>query len=139
MMRRRLWIFAAALGAVLSACSVPQDTVQAEAAVQKFHALLDAGQSTAIYAATGDEFKQASAQQEFVPLLDAVHRKLGQSATAVRNGWRVNYGTSGRFITLDYRTAYAQGEANEQFVFRLVPGGALLVGYHINSNALILK
>ncbi len=135
----RHWFAPAALGAVLSACSVPLDTAQVEAAVEKFHAQLDAGESAVIYAATGDEFKKASPQQEFVPLLDAVHRKLGHSGTAVQNGWKVNYGTSGRFITMDYRTTYAAGEASEEFVFRLLPSGPLLVGYHINSNALILK
>jgi hypothetical protein len=139
MKQPRLGLVAASLGAVLSACSVPLDTTEAAAAVEKFHAQLDAGQSTAIYAATGEEFKKVSPQQEFVPLLDAVHRKLGHSGISVQNGWKVNYGTAGRFITMNYRTTYAEGEASEEFVFRLLPSGPLLVGYHVNSNALILK
>ena len=133
------WLAAASLLAVLGGCTVPQDTAQVEAAVAKFHAQLDAGQSAAIYAATGDEFKKVSSQEEFVPLLDAVHRKLGHSGASVQNGWKVNYGTAGRFITMDFRTTYAQGQASEEFVFRLLPAGPLLVGYHVNSNALILK
>lgn len=127
------------IAAVLGACSMAQDAAQAEGAVQQFHQQLDAGQSAAIYAAAGDELKKVSSEQEFVPLLDAVHRKLGAFKSAAQNGWRVNYQTAGKFVTLDYKSTYAGGEASEEFVYRLAEHGPMLVGYHVNSNALILK
>jgi hypothetical protein len=128
-----------AMAAVFAACSASANTKQAEAAVQQFHDLLDDGKSTAIYESAGDDLKRVSSEQQFVPLLDAVHRKLGQTKTATRSGWNVNYSTSGNFITLNYQTVYAEGDASEQFVYRMVGDKPILVGYHINSNALILK
>jgi hypothetical protein len=123
----------------LAACSVSAETKQAEQAIQHFHELLDAGQSVAIYESAADDLKKVSSQQEFVAFLDAVHRKLGVSRSASKKGWNVNYGLSGKFITLNYTTVYAEGEASEQFVYRVAGGQALLAGYHVNSNAFVLK
>jgi hypothetical protein len=128
-----------AIAAAFAACSAAASTQQAEAAVQQFHELLDSGNSHAIYDSAGDDLKRVSPEQQFVPLLDAVHRKLGQTRTATRSGWNVNYSTSGNFITLNYHTVYAEGDASEQFVYRMMGEKPVLVGYHVNSNALILK
>jgi len=133
----RLTILATA--AVFAACSASADTKQAEVAVEQFHDLLDSGQSSAIYESAGDDLKRVSPEQQFVPLLDAVHRKLGQTKTATRSGWNVNYSTSGNFITLNYQTVYSEGQASEQFVYRMMGSKPILVGYHVTSNALILK
>ena len=61
------------------------------------------------------------------------------SKSSSQKGWNVNVGTAGKFITLNYSTAFAEGEASEQFVYRVADGQALLAGYHVNSKALILK
>jgi predicted lipoprotein len=125
--------------ALLVACSVSEDTKQAEQAVQHFHELLDAGDSLAIYESAAEDLKKASSQQDFVAFLDAVHRKLGPSKSSTRKGWNVNYGPTGKFITLNYETTYAEGPAAEQFVYRIAGKDVSLAGYHINSTTLILK
>jgi hypothetical protein len=117
-------------------CSV--DTSPAEQAVPKFHSMLDAGDFAQIYDSSSEDLKSLSSQHDFVAFLDGVHRKLGASAASERQGWRVDYRPGGTFITLTYRTRYAVGEAQEQFVFRMKDNRALLAGYHINSNALLL-
>jgi hypothetical protein len=132
-------VFSILLLTGLAACSVSADTKQAEQAIQRFHELLDAGQSAAIYEAAAEDLKTVSTEAEFVAFLDAVHRKLGLSKSSSQKGWNVNYGTSGKFITLNYETAYAEGQATEQFLYRITDGNALLAGYHVNSNVLILK
>ncbi len=139
MIRFALRLSILATAAVFAACSASANTRQAEAAVQQFHDLLDSGQSSAVYDSASDDLKRVSPEQQFVPLLDAVHRKLGQTKTATRSGWNVNYSTSGNFITLNYQTVYAEGPASEQFVYRMVGDKPILAGYHISSNALILK
>ena len=130
-------IFAAA--AVVAGCSMSTDTKVAERAVDTFHEMLNAGQSDAIYSASGDELKKAAKREELVALLDAIHRKLGVTKSWTKKGWNVNYHTSGTFVTLNYSTIFDGGDAAEQFVYRLKDGKALLAGYHINSTALIVK
>jgi hypothetical protein len=128
-----------ALVSLFCGCSMSADTALAEQAVPKFHEELDAGHFDAIYDASADELKSATTQQEFVALLEAVHRKLGNTKASDESGWNVNYQTSGSFVTLGYKTTFDGGSAEEQFVFRLHDKAASLAGYHISSNALILK
>jgi hypothetical protein len=115
------------------------DTSAAEQAVPRFHELLDAGNFIEIYEKSSDDLKTSATQKDFVALLEAVHRKLGNTKSAEKIGWNVNYQTSGTFVTLNYKTAYADGNADEQFVYRLDGKVALLAGYHVNSNAFILN
>ena len=128
-----------ALASILCACSMSADTAIAEQAVPRFHEQLDAARFDSIYDASGDELKKASTEKDFVALLEAVHRKLGNTKSSEKTGWNVNYQTSGSFVTLGYKTSFDGGDAQEQFVYRLQDKAALLVGYHINSTALILK
>jgi hypothetical protein len=56
-----------------------------------------------------------------------------------KKSWNIRSGTSGTFVTLTYSSTYAEGEASEQFVYRLQGNTALLAGYNVNSDALITK
>lgn len=131
--------FLIAIAFVLSGCSASEDTAVAEAGVPKFHALLDAGNFDDIYEKSSDNLKQFGKRKDFVALLEAVHRKLGNTKSSEKQGWNINYQPAGTFVTLTYKTNYAEGEAAEQFVFVMQGKTALLAGYHINSNALIVK
>jgi hypothetical protein len=135
----RTFLVVVALMAALCGCSMSADTTLAEQGVPRFHEQLDAGRFDEIWEQSGDELKKASPQKEFVEFLSAVHRKLGDTKSADKTGWNVNWQTSGSFVTLGYKTVFAEGDATEQFVFRLQDKTALLVGYHINSMALITK
>ena len=123
----------------LAGCSMSADTAVAEQEVPRFHQQLDAAQFVDIYQACADEMKKATSEKNFIAFLEAVHRKLGLTKTSERQGWHVNYTTTGAFVTLVYKTKFAEGEASEQFVYRLDGKVAKLVGYNVNSNAFILK
>jgi hypothetical protein len=81
--------------------------------------------------------EQFATEEDLVKLLTAVNAKLGPVKKADRNGWNVNFHTSGTYVTLRYKTDSEKGDGTEQFVYRIAKGKAILVGYHINSNALI--
>jgi hypothetical protein len=127
------------LAALLGVAGCSADTKGAERAVDTFHEMLNTEQFELIYAASSDDLKKAAKREEFVALLEAIHRKLGVTKSWTKKTWNVNYHTSGTFVTLSYSTIYDQGDAVEQFVYRLQGEKALLAGYHINSTALILK
>jgi hypothetical protein len=135
-MKRTISLFATLL-TTLCACSV--DTSMADQVVPIFHSELDAGHFAAIYDASADDLKRLGSEKDFVALLEAVHRKLGASKSSEKQSWNVNYHTSGTFVTLTYKTTYERGEAMEQFVFHIQGKSALLAGYHISSNALVLN
>ena len=127
------------IAALLGGCSMSADSKLAEQAVPEFHHMLDAAQFDVIYDGSADDLKRVATRKDFVDLLDAVHRKLGVVASSNQRTWKVNDNTSGSYVTLIYDTKYAEGDATEQFVYRLEIDKALVAGYHINSNALTLK
>jgi hypothetical protein len=123
----------------LTGCSMSADKTVAEGAVTSFHTKLDAGQFDTIYADSSEDLKSVTTHEKLVALLEAVHKKLGATKSSKEQSWNVNFHTSGTFITLTYATSYESGDASEQFVYRLQGANALLAGYHINADALILK
>jgi outer membrane phospholipase A len=123
----------------LSSCSMGASVPVAEKAVVKFHAMLDRGEFQQIYDQSGSALKSTATGPQLVALLSAVHRKLGTTRQAVRQGWNEQYNGNGHTLTLGYDTAYERGKAAETFVFQVADKDVSLAGYHINSDALILN
>jgi opacity protein-like surface antigen len=123
----------------LPGCSASEDMDKAEAAVARIHQQLDAGQSQAIYQAAAEEFKKSGSQADLVGFLDGVHDKLGKYKSGQRVNWKVNYGTSGEIVILDYKSDFENGQASEDFVFRIDGDKPVLLGYHVNSNVFIVS
>jgi hypothetical protein len=122
---------------VFASCSSGKYLDTSEREVTRFRELMSSEQFSRIYSQGAEELKQAATEEDLVKLLTAVNAKLGPVKKADRNGWNVNFHTSGTYVTLGYRTDFEKGDGTEQFVYRIAKGKAILVGYHINSNALI--
>lgn len=134
----RLWlILSCSVLLAMQACSASQDMGKAEAAVVHFHQQLDAGEVEAIYQATAQEFKQTGNKADLVAFFQGVHGKLGRYKSGRKVNWKMNYGTSGEIVVLDYQSDFENGEAGEDFVFRIDGDTPVLLGYHVNSNAFL--
>ena len=126
-------------GLFLGACGAQKDLAAADAAVARFHQLLDGQNYVTIYVQADQKFRDASKQDDFVALMTAVHKKLGPVGSASRKSFFVNYNTSGSQIRVNFATRFGEGDAEEQFVWSKNGNNLALLGYHINSNALIVK
>ena len=126
-------------GFLLIGCGSSKSKGTAEKAVVEFHHKLDNGDFGGIYAATHPDFKKASAEKDFVAVLAAVHRKLGNTVSADQAGWQINTINLQTNVMLSYKTQFADGDAVESFNYRIDGANALLLGYNINSQALITK
>jgi major membrane immunogen (membrane-anchored lipoprotein) len=127
-------LFAALL---LAACSSGQDLTLAETEVAHFHQQMAAQQFAEIYAQATDDLKKTTAEDKLTRLLSAIDRKLGAVKSSDRTSWGVNFNTSGTTVTLKFKTTFERGTGDENFVYRIVGGKAVLAGYHINSDDLI--
>jgi hypothetical protein len=136
---RKTAIAALALAAQAAACSPMQDMHAADGEIATFHQKLDAQDFAGIYGASAPEMKGASTQDSLVRLLAAIHRKLGNFRSGKDVGWRDNVNTSGHYLSISYSATYDRGAATEDFVYRIDGAKALLAGYHISSDALILN
>ncbi len=119
----------------LAGCSMGKDMSATETAIGDFHQKLDAGQFAAITDAAGPELKGGTT--DFNALLEAVHRKLGKFKSTVRQGFNDNYNNGDHLFTANYASVYDTGPATENFVFRMNSGKPVLVGYHVESAALL--
>ena len=127
-------------GLALLGCSGSLDgKADAERAVVDFHRLLDAGSFSRIYAASHAEFKKASAEKDFVALLEAIQRKLGPVVSSAALGWNIKRFNLDLNVHLGYKTNFAHGEADESFLYRIDNSKASLLAYNINSLALMTK
>ena len=122
-----------------SGCGSTKGKATAEKAVAEFHHKLDNGDFGGIYSATHPDFKKASAEKDFVAILEAVHRKLGNTVSADQAGWRINSINLQTNVELSYKTTFSGGDAVESFNYRIDGANALLLGYNINSQTLIIK
>jgi hypothetical protein len=115
------------------------DVAAARKAVVHFHQQLDQEKYADMYAEAAPELREATKQQDFLALMSAVHRKLGVVQDATQSQFNVNWTTSGTRVHLNYQTKFAGGSATETFTWKTGGDRPSLVGYNINSNALILK
>jgi hypothetical protein len=120
-------------------CGTSDNIRLAENGVTQVHAQMDNGQFLQIYAQADPGLRSATKQQDFLDFVGAVHRKLGKVQTATRASYFVNFTTSGTRVRLNYETKFEGGDAQEEFVWKIKGQDVVLLGYHINSTALILK
>jgi hypothetical protein len=132
-------ILLALLLAFAGACSLTKGKGVAEAAVVKFHDQFNAAQYHEIYEQADAAFKKSASEDEFVALLEAVHRKLGTVKEAHSSGWGVNATPAGTMATLTYDIDFSEGKGNEQFVFHISGDKAALYHYNVNSPLLITR
>jgi hypothetical protein len=126
---------------LLSSCGSSTKSVElAKQNVEQFHSQLDSEQFASLYAASDEKLRQSTSESDFVKLLDAVHRKLGNvQQSNLRNTGVAWFSGQGAMVTLVYETKFAQGTGDERFVWHIKDNVATLYGYHINSNELITR
>jgi hypothetical protein len=135
-MMRKMAVIAAA-GMALSGCSVSHDKSAAEAGVASFHQMMDAGRYHDIYVGSAPEFRQSAPEPQAIAVLQRVHDRLGAFRSGTQSGWRVNFNTGGTIVNFTYNTQFASAAGTEDFVFRVNGETTTLVGYHVNSPALL--
>lgn len=126
-------------GSSCSLTAITKGKGTAEDAVAQFHNQYNAGQFREIYDQADEAFKKSGSDAEFIPILEAMRRKLGTVKHAEQAGWHVNATTEGTFVTLGYTVEFSEGKGTEQFVFRIRGDKAALYNFNVNSPLLITK
>jgi hypothetical protein len=130
----------ALLAAILVAgCSSSEDLAAVRIQISHFRDLMAAQQFSRIYADASDDLKKSTTEKQMVDLLAAMEGKLGAAKDSQDNGWKVDFRTSGTVVTLSLKTQFERGSGIETFVYRFSGKEALLLGYNINSNDLIVN
>jgi len=131
----RFAILSVTAAVALGGCSMGQDMSATDSAVADFHAKLNNGQFAAIAAAAGPEMKNGGI--DFPAFIEKIHTKLGTFRSATRQGFNDNINNGDHTFTASYASVYSTGPASENFVYRLNGGKPVLIGYHVESAALL--
>lgn len=137
--KSHLFLMFISLSLLVTGCGAQKDIAAASAAVTQFHGQLDHQDFLSIYDNADARLRSTSKQEDFLALMTAVHNKLGTVQQSSRQGFFVNYNTSGSSIRVTYATKFSGGDADEEFLWSKSGDTFRLLGYHINSNALITK
>ncbi|HST10911.1 MAG TPA: DUF4019 domain-containing protein [Terriglobales bacterium] len=103
---------------------------------ERFHQMLNQGQYEQIYGDTSDDFRKKGTREESLAFLQKVHETLGSQRSSSLKSFNINRVNTGTYLTLVYTSHFDQGDADEQFVWRVQDDDAKLYGYHVNSSQL---
>jgi hypothetical protein len=139
-MNRILPFVIAILTLPLSSCSdFREGKSLADTALQDFHEKFNSGNFDYLYEIAHADLKSTSGKEEFLQLMEAVHRKLGPVIDTVNSGWNVNNYNFKTYVSLTQDTTFQSGKGTESFIYQIQDKQAKLLQYNINSNDLIIK
>ncbi|QIF04933.1 hypothetical protein [Roseimicrobium sp. ORNL1] len=139
MNRRTLLSSLACLLLIPSCKDMTQGKGLADTAIVDFHKKFNEQKFKDIYAGSHADLKAAAKEEEFLNLLDAVHRKLGKQVKSTDATWRVNSFNFKTNVMVAQNTEFERGKGTETFTYRVSDGKAILVSYYINSSDMMLK
>jgi len=120
----------------LSGCaSAIERRAQGEAATDRFHAQYNGKQFEDIYTAADPDFQKTGTSRQLEAFFDKYLAQLGSfQRVAQPRAWNVTWTTwGGTLVTLTDESTFAQGSAQEVFVWRLRGGVCTLLTYNINN------
>lgn len=111
----------------------------ADAAIIDFHKQFNEQKFKEIYAGAHPDLKAKAKEEDFVKLLETMHRKLGKQVKSTDATWRVNSFNFKTNAMVGQDTEFEQGKGTETFTYLISDGKATLAGYYINSSDMMLK
>lgn len=113
-----------------------QDYRLASAAAEHFHQQLNTADFDGIYEDASDEFRQSATRDDVIKLLEKVHQRLGNAGKTSSVGFHVNWKNGRTTIDQVLETEFANGHAQENFVWITQQDQFQLYNYHIDSPLL---
>ena len=120
-------------------CGVFKGKKAAEQGIAEFHKLYNDGKLSEIYSAAHSKFKSATTEKQFLEFVGVVQRKLGKVTQTANAGFNVRTFNLTTTVVLTQATTFEQGTGTETFTFLMESDKAILAGWNINSNDLIMK
>jgi len=128
---------AVSFAVLLASCGVKQSMEDATAEISQFHTRYGKEDYKAIWASTSNEFRKITTQDQFERLLTAIHGKLGVVKEAKQQGWQANTNNGVSTVVINTGTTFEKGDGTETFTFIREGKDLKLLGYNIQSAALI--
>ena len=122
---------------LLTACSMKQDISMAQRAAEGFHQSLRVHQDGAITVDVAPGFYQAVGVQGRRAYLARIRSALGAPVSSSLINVHVDHMPAGTFLSARYQTQFENGNAQEDFSWRIENGRPYLVAYVAASPLLL--
>lgn len=122
---------------LLTGCGLKKNQQQAAVAIAEYHKRFNDNAADAIWDAAGDEFKKATPRDRWARMIQTLNTKLGSHGSSGEPTIFVNWTTKGTFVKATCESTYSKASATETFQFRKNGEKLILVGYTVNSSALL--
>jgi hypothetical protein len=109
----------------------------ADGEVRHFHDELNSGQIEEICDDADGAFSQGPRCYQLVETLQGVHRKLGDVIDQRRGRINLNLNSQGVFITVEFFTEFASGQARETFTWHKGGNTLIFYSYNVQSKAFL--
>ena len=123
---------------ILTCCNPVKSTAEADKAAVELHALFDAEDYGKIFDTAHADFKASQPKAETINFLRSIREKLGTIKSTNRTGWQANSVNMKTNVVLTFETEFENGKGVETFTYRIENGKATLLGWYVNSKALVV-
>jgi hypothetical protein len=122
---------------LLSGCLMKQDLATAQQAVDEFHQSLKVHEDGAITVDVAPAFYQAVGMQARRAYLARVRSRLGPPVSSSPVNVHTDHMPAGTFLSARYQTHFENGDAQEDFSWRIESGRPYLAAYTAASPLLL--
>jgi hypothetical protein len=105
-----------------------------DSGMAEMHSKVDSGDCAGVYRDASSGFRQSVSLEEWTTICEGVRSTMGRYSSAERGGINSSKNTSGSFVAVQYKSKFAEGDAEETFTWRREGQGYKLYGYNINSK-----
>ena len=107
--------------------------------VPVFHQQFNDGNLEAIVAGAHPDMLKDSSKSQVTNFIGVVRRKLGKVTDSQSVNWNIQTFNASTRVVLIQNTTFENGKGTETFTFQIEKEKACLLGYHIESQDLIMK
>jgi len=132
----RFTVLLLALG--LAACNPMENLEEATDQIDRFQTHFSFGEIDEMYKMVGREFRDTTSRDDFDEMVALISNRLGTVESTQRQSFNVNTTPMGTATVIVMQTDFEQGQGVETYTFRGNGQDMALIGWHVNSERLLI-
>lgn len=118
---------------LLAACNLMEQVDVVDERIEQWHSTYNTGDAQALYALTGDAYREATSPEQMDELVALVTDRMGKVESSERTNTNINMDNGVTTTVVDLATVFEKGEATETITFIGTGEAAQLVGWNVDS------
>lgn len=129
----RNFVTAFAMLFLLAACNLMEQVDVIDERIEQWHSTYNSGDAQALYALTGEAYREATSPEQMDGLVVLVTERMGKVESSERTNTNINMDNGVTTTVVDLATVFEKGEATETMTFLGTGEETRLVGWNVDS------